>query len=349
MRGTEKFILRFRATYVIIYQMKKLLLVSFLLFLGAISSTADNSVKVNFSQPANLPYFLGQPEINVDSDEYDTLIIKIRSKKNGAARLFWASSYDPQFNQAKSLWFNLDRSAGFKDYYFYIPSQNPNWIGYIPQIAVYPEGGPAGVEIAGAEALHGNLLTNIYSGWREFWGPKGRIETGSSVNLTSGSQVFGRSIYQYLYWGLAIFFFSAWGLGRSLSLAGRQTLLAALGCWLLLAFNADLNYLNLFKANYAKYAGKTLEQKHQLAYGKDYYDFLVFAEAKLPRQPVQFSLISSKYAADLAARIRLVPHILVNKPADYVLVFEPAAEQLTPYRNYTLAAKLNELSYILKK
>ncbi|MFH1684179.1 MAG: hypothetical protein ABIA67_04780, partial [Candidatus Margulisiibacteriota bacterium] len=233
--------------------------------------------------------------------------------------------------------------------YFIAPKHHsPNWIGWVKGLLVYPE---TSIEINQAELSTGNLLTTIRAGWQEFWGPKGRVEVGSSINLTSSSALLGRSINIYLYWGVGLFFFFFWAIKRSYAETAKLTLIVALGGWLFLAVNADLNYLGLFNANINKYFGKTLEQKHALVYDQAYYDFLSFAKEKLPVKPVRFGLFSSRYAPELAARIFLVPHILVDaklESPEYLLVFQPSPEQQAEAKKRPLVAKLNEGAYITK-
>src|SRR3989344_4316791 len=102
-------------------------------FIFSCSAAALDEIHIKITQAPNLPYFVGQPEMNIDAEEFDTVILKIKSNKSGTARLFWASSYDPQMNEPKSLWFSLDKTSGFKDYIFNVKSQNPNWVGFIPK------------------------------------------------------------------------------------------------------------------------------------------------------------------------------------------------------------------------
>ncbi|MGB9613363.1 MAG: hypothetical protein ACPL4K_04210, partial [Candidatus Margulisiibacteriota bacterium] len=187
---------------------KKILicLVGFLLLLFAFSYPGFSFEKINISfQPAkDQPYFIGVPEINIDAEEFTTLVIKMKSSRSGTARLFWASNYDPQFNEAKSLWFFLDKSGNFKEYVFNVKAQNPYWLGFIKQLLIFPEGGIGGITIESAQATPGNLITNLKSGWREFWGPRGRLVIGSTINTIQSSNLFGRSIFVYIYWLLGL-------------------------------------------------------------------------------------------------------------------------------------------------
>jgi hypothetical protein len=317
-----------------------------------------------FRPVPNAPYFQS-PQFSIDSVDNDTIVLCVRSPKSGPARLFWAIHYDPQFNPQKSISFML--KPGTHDYYFNVPSQNPHWIGWIKGLLLYPENGPEGIEVVNATIRQGNLSSNIRSGWQEFWGPKGRKVIGSTINITSSSTFLGRTVNTYIYWLTGIFFLAAlaWlaikGLpaqkkgtaGRQAVplLAGRRAIYFALAAWVLLAINADINYFNIFRENFAKYFGKSIEEKRAIAYGRDYYDFLVFARNKLPQTPVYFGAVSSRYAADLQARIYLVPHILTDPKspqAAYLLIFHPGPKQLEQTTGFSPFARLNKNAYILK-
>ncbi len=334
-----------------------------LLFLQFPSFAQD--ITLPFQPVKDRPYF-ESPEVMIDSAEYNTLILRIKSAGSGTARLFWASSYDMQFNPPKSLWFYIKR--GERSYYFNVPSQNPYWMGWIRKFIIYPETGTQNIQVRSANVIRGNLFTNLASAWQEFWGPKGRVVIGSTINLIPSSLIFGRSINIYIYWIIGLFcavFFGIkfiQGMGKikdplnalnfSISETVRQTLILAIGLWTLLALNSDYNFFNIFKENYSKYFGKSIEQKRAIAYGKDYYNFLVFAKEKLPREPVEFGVVSSMFADHLHARIYLVPHVYTDneeKDFPFLLVFKPAPEQLRVIKNYMLFAKRNENEYILKR
>lgn len=345
----------------------------FLFFIGILclarsSAFALDQINVPFNRPPNAPYFLGQPEMNIDAEEFNTVILRIRSAGSGTARLYWATNFDPKMNVPKSLWFFIDRSSDFKDYVFNIPAQNPNWAGFVGQLLVYPDSGPDGIELGPAQALPGNIFTNIRSAWREFWGPNGRVVIGSTINLIPSSSVFGRSINIYCYWLTGIFFIAAFlyflfktqkkrkkesqfDLQAAFKRTATATICLALSLWVLLALNADLNYYRIFETNFVKYFGRPIAEKRMASYGKAYYDFLLFAKENLPKEAVNFSVVSSLYAPDLTARIFLVPHVYVrqtDKDLQYLLVFHPAPDQKID-ANFTPYAKFKDGEYILKR
>ncbi|MFH1387626.1 MAG: hypothetical protein ABIH50_08170 [bacterium] len=346
------------------------MLICFLFIFSSFAAALDE-INFSFTKPAGTPYIVGAPEMNVDAEEFTTLIIKIKSVKSGTARLFWASSLDQQMNEPKSLWFFLNKSDSPKEYVFNVKSQNPYWIGFIPQILIFPDGGSQGVEIESAKAIPGDLFTNIRSGWREFWGPKGRVVIGSTINLIPSSSFFGRSINLYVYWliGLGFLFLFTLNYYKSQKAnkktkkkdqaifysifqeSGKQTLFLAFFFWILLTFSSYFNYFNIFKDNFSKYFGKSIEAKREITYGKDFYKYLAFAKEKLPKKPVKFAFLSSRYAAELQARIYLIPHVLtrdISQEAEYLLFFQSDPNQHVN-KTFSFYAKFADGQYIMKK
>ncbi|PIS28291.1 hypothetical protein COT42_08565 [Candidatus Saganbacteria bacterium CG08_land_8_20_14_0_20_45_16] len=327
------------------------------------SLAAEESIP--FFQPPNTPY-LNSPQLTLDSSDFNTISLKIKANQAGSARLMWANNYDPQFNQAKSVWFYVKK--GSHSYYFNLPSQNPNWFGWLKGLLVYPENNLP-IELQKAKLTSGGWLTNLLSGWQEYWGPKGRLVIGSTINLIPSSSLWGRSINLYLYWATALFFGVAFilnffkqrpnkkkaqtAVAQAFKQTARQTLILAIIFWLGLTLNSDYNFWQIFKDHLGRYAGKTLAQKRAVAYGQEYYDFLLFAQQKLPQKPVEFGLISSNYAPELQARIFLVPHIYTadfqNQSCQYLLVFKPSQEQLATLKNYASYAILNPSAFIMKR
>ncbi|HVN67305.1 MAG TPA: hypothetical protein VMT55_02960, partial [Candidatus Sulfotelmatobacter sp.] len=251
---------------------------------------AWDQININFSQPANTPYFIGQPEINIDAEEFTTLVLKIKAESGGIARLFWATNFDPKMNEPKSLEFTIARSARPKEYVFNLRAQNDYWAGFVGQLLVYPESNPAGIEITAAQAVPGNPVTACQSGWSEFF----RYETikARTVNIIKGPQLNGRSVNFYLYILLLLVFVPA--LLNGLRQAKKQALLATAQqalyatlvaaivlavllearLWLDYAKTADLDFNNLW--------GKTLDEKREITTGGGFYDFLLFCNKVLP-------------------------------------------------------------------
>ena len=202
------------------------------------------------------------PVMMIDSQANSTVTLKIKANQPELARLYWITSYDQRFDQLKSIWFSI--KPGEKNYYFNVASQNPYWIGWVRKLIVVPDG-QGNYTVTGGTAGPGNLLTTIASGWQEFWGPKGRVQTGFSINVTHSSPIFNTSINVYLYWLIGLVF--AWvlianlirikprtlsDLDRPLLRATKAAFIATLAAWIMLTINSDYNFANLFKIKLSK-------------------------------------------------------------------------------------------------
>lgn len=267
------------------------------------------------------------PQLTIDSAEYDTLILRVRAEQSGTARIFWANHYDPQFNHPKSIPFFLRK--GTHDYIFNIASQNPNWIGWVKGVLVFPEFDPRLVEVKGAEIITGNFLTNIRSGWQEFWGPRGRLVIGSTINTIQSTNFFGRPIYSYIYWllGLIAIGYAAYLLYTqqyNWQRVGQIVFFALVICWLLLELSAFYSNWLMFK-NDLKYFGKSTQEKLVLANTGDFYPFIDFCRANLPID-AKFDIRIPPIYNDIKAVYYLFPRKLSTAESNYLVVYDQAVE-----------------------
>jgi len=315
-----------------------------LLFIQS-SAFAWDQINVQFTQQPGAPYFIGQPEIKIDGEEFTTVVLNIKSPKGGTARLFWATNFDPQMNEPKSVWFFLKPGDAFHEYTFNLRSQNPYWTSFVSQLLIYPENGPDSIEIGPAQALPGNLMTNIKSGWQEFWAPRGRLVIGSTINTIQSSNLFGRSIYVYIYWLIGLL--TAGYLAYQLSLAskekkkrpfsdswlktGKFCLVLIVGLWLLLEASSLVNNWLMFKSDW-KYVGKSYRDKLVLANTGDFFPFIEFCAAKIP-PTAKFDMRIPPLYNDIKAMYYLYPRQKTTVEAEYLVIYDQAAEP-TPLSKY---------------
>ena len=315
------------------------------------SSNAFDQVNISFTQQPGTPYFVGQPEMNIDAEEFTTVILRIKSEQSGMARLFWATNFDPQMNEPKSLSFSLDKSTDLKEYTFNLRRQNPNWAGFVGQLLVMPENGPAGLEMAPAWAIPGNLITDIKSGWSEFF----RYETiqARTVNIIKGPQLNGRSVNFYLLILILLAFILV--LTNELIKANKLDLMAkaqrALYATIivtiilaaLLEARLWIDYAKTARLDFSTLWGKTLDEKREITTGGGFYDFLSFCNKALPAR-VDVSLIAPEPYPKAKGGYYLYPHRVIDQ-AGYLIVYESNANT----KNYSLFAKFNDRAYILRK
>ena len=342
---------------------KSLIFSALLLSVLFLPAFADGQIKISVMRVPNTPYFIGMPELqNIDTDEFSTIVLKIRSDKSGMARLFWASSDDARLNGQKCILFNVSRSNGSKDYVFNIKSQSPFWTGYIKQFLIVPDNGPEGFEVGWASAEHGNILTNIKSGWREFWGPESRMVTGTTVNNMKATRLFGTPINWYAYIiilrsSVLMFAYSLFTT-RNFAIAwqncGTAAIIAGIASWAFLEFSNSVDQYGQLKGDLTKYDHKTLEEKRAAIVGKDFYDLLVFCKENIPARS-DVDLISSDPNKDFyhdRAKYFLYPLNFYSKEPEYIIVMnygKGLKGALAEYPAYRMFKKYNEGAYILWK
>jgi hypothetical protein len=335
--------------------MKRLLFGFFLLLLSQLSAYAVE-YPVIFQSPAGHPFFESQ-EFTIDSEEYNTLVIRIDSKTEGTGRLFWANSYDMRFNQPKSLAFSIN--PGKRNYYLNISSQNPNWIGWAKKIILMPEFNKENIQIESAKLVSSNLITNIASGWQEFWGPRGRLVIGSSINTLQSPNLFGRAIFVYIYWIL----FLALGLLVILEIKksfakkettdylatyiniGKKLVIFIIIIWVALEFSSLISNWNNIKGDFSL-IGKDIHQKRMIMNTGDFYPFIQFCKNNIPHNATFNSSIPPFYN-DIKATYYLYP-IRYDKDGEFLVVYdkEPDNKLLKKHKAWK---QFRKGAYILKK
>lgn len=331
--------------------MRKFVFTVLLAILFQSLALAWDQINISFTHSPNTPYLIGIPEINIDAEEYNTIILKIKSNKSGTARLFWASNLDPQMNEPKSLWFFLDKSDGFKEYVFNMKSQNPYWMGFIGQILIYPENGPEGIEIKSAKAITGNIITNIKSGWREFL--IFEIPQARTVNFIYGPKINGASANLYLYWLVILLTapyaaYLLWQKKAKLSpaLVARPMIMLCLFFWIALDSRILLDQARTVALDWQIFHGKSLDEKRALTTLGDFYSFLKFAAAKLPPGS-GFDLVHPPYYYYREKANYYLYPTHYDKNSRYILVYDPNRAQAIP--NSKPFAAFKEGEYILTR
>jgi len=254
----------------------------------------------------------------------------------------WANHYDPQFNQQKSTMFRLKK--GEHTYYFNLASQNPNWVGWIKGLLVYPETGQ--VEVKNARLVPGNVFINMISGWQEFWGPKGRDIIGSTINTIQPVNLFGQSIFVYIYWAIGLATLFVLALKRDFSQTGKFVFFIIALFWFLLEASSLYNNWLAVKAD-SQYIGKSYREKLVLANTGDFYPFIEFCAANLPLS-AKFDLLIPPIYNDIKARYYLSPRQQTTTEAEFLVVYDPSPDQKLPGK-FQLFKTFRENAYLMKK
>ncbi|MBU1626487.1 hypothetical protein KKB18_03885, partial [bacterium] len=174
----------------------------------------------------------------------------------------------------------------------------------------------------------GNMLTNIFASWQEFWGPKGRIVIGSTINVIASSKIRGKSLNYYFYWILFLSFIILLirnlTLNKKFQLAWDKTsislLIIFLALWGISECNNLYNEWHQLKNDFKNYAGKSLDRKYAKALGfPDLYEFIKFCELKIP--PTSIYALYTSLPTDPKPSYYLYPRTGSSTP-EYILVFK---------------------------
>jgi len=329
-----------------------------LFILCIIKPTFADNIAISFQKVPNQPYFESQ-DVMIDAEEYSTVVLRLKANERGTGRLFWAISYDPQFNQPKSIWFSI--RAGEHNYYLNVPSQNPNWVGWVKKLLVVPDFDPNHLEVISAQSMPGNLWSNIASGWQEFWGPKGRLIIGSTINTMQSPTLFDRPIFFYIYWlfALTLLVTAIWIIYKRFNKKqkidpnelfkeiGKYAIILVVVFWLLLEFSSMITYGGWVKADW-KYVGKNTEQKLTLANIGDLYPFIQFCEKNIPPM-ANFDMRFSPALtySDMKTKYYLFPRQVASN-SEYLIVYEGKINDLDS-KNYSLWKTFRKDAYIMRK
>jgi hypothetical protein len=324
-------------------------------------------LELNSTSP--FPYIISPPLFFL-AEEYDTLIIRMKCSKKDLATIFWATDFDQQFNANKSINFELGSPDRFHTYYINLKQQHLAWASKIVRLAISPFPGPGQAEIDYIRLDEENFWTNLLSGWQEFWGPKGRKTIGSTINVIKSTDFMGRPVNVYVYAALFILFI-IFGIQafpqisrahpkpdyyRLWTNIGQKIFIAIIFAWVLLEISASYTYWNNTKEDAASYFGKSFEQKWAAFIGQPLYDFVSFAQKKLPAKNIKLALSAPDQIStlfDLKGRYYLYPlQLLAPADADqaeYVLIFETPDSPFRKNPKFTLFAKKKETQYILMR
>ncbi len=316
----------------------------------------SQEISINFQPVPGQPYYQ-TTDIMVDAEEYKTVILRLKSKQSGTTRLFWASSYDMQFNQPKSISFTL--RSGEHKYYFNVSSQNKYWLGWIRKLLIFPENNAKEFSIISAKILKGSIFTTMVSGWQEFFAFEAyQLRT---VNFIYGPKLYGRSVNLYIYYliiFLSIFFIArnfikSRNLNLAIKTSAKNIVIICLVFWIILDLRILIDQARTVTADTKTFSGKSLEEKRAIITLGGFYKFIKFAQLKLP-EGAGFSLLHPQgYYYVSKANYYLYPRHHEEK-ADYILVYNPTRsldKQINDYlsKGYKRFATHKKGEFILKK
>ena len=186
----------------------------------------------------------------------------------------------------------------------------------------------------------------MISGWQEFWGPKGRDIIGSTINTIQPVNLFGQSIFVYIYWliGLATLLFLA--LKRNFNQTGKFVFFIIALFWFLLEASSLYNNCLAVKADW-QYVGKSYRDKLVLANTNDFYPFMEFCAINLP-MTAKFDLLIPPIYNDIKARYYLMPRQQTTTEAKFLVVYDLGADQKIP-DNFQVFKTFRANAYLMKR
>jgi hypothetical protein len=334
----------------------------FLIVFGQHSVLCSEGIPVQTFIPDGTSYFVGMPQMNIYADDFTTVVIKITSAKNVPARLFFATSLDPQFNEQKSIWFNIKGSSSPKEYIFNIRSQNKYWQGFVKQFIILPESGPSGISIESLAVCGSSPISSLRSGITEFWGPSGRVLVGSSVNNMGTLTVFGSPFNYYLYAimilasliGFGYYSYKGKNINDALRCAGKVAIIASIACWALWQASFLITESTWLKMDVNKYGLFTsLEYKQIAATNPNFYEFLQFCKKEMPERADSRMLTADpSNFFNTKAMYYLFPIILTSKDPEFLIVYQnnkDVGQTVSENKGYKLFKEFDKGAYILWK
>jgi hypothetical protein len=313
--------------------------------------------------PPGAPYMVGMPQMNIYADDFTTAVIWISSEKETTARLMYATSFDPQFNEPKSVLFNIKRSYFPKEYVFNFKALTRPWQGFVKQFVLLPEGGVAGITVESFKVCSSSPITSLRSGISEFLGPNTRTIVGSTVNNMRVTTFMGHPLNLYLVSCviiaclIAFIYFLVMGgnVASSLAFAGRITIAASLIMWAISASSQLFSESIQIRTDIQRYGLMSLEEKESISTGPDLFAFIKEIKKEVPdraRVDIRSSGGNKEFIISKAQFYLYPMDFYSSKEVEYVVVFEPdkpISEYLKQFPGSQLKKQYNERAYILWK
>jgi hypothetical protein len=297
---------------------------------------ADSKLTISSARSSTGIY--NQKPLNLSVKDFDLLMIRMKASKTGIGEISWRSGKE-LFAPQRNFSFYLKSPDKYHTYYLnlkpYLKAKN------IGQVLFFPFNKEGKAKLTDFKFIKGTPRQNALAGWQEFWGPTGRGYTGKSFYILKSPMLFGRPIFFYLNWLIAISLLVSFLFKRP-----RLTLTFILVLWILLEASSAVNNWIFFEDD-LRFWGKNPEEKRTMQNVKDFYPFMKFAQVKISPDS-EFDLLAAPqypYSRE-RAKYYLYPRKLKAKAA-YLVIFdlEPGKDVLEKYK---LIGNFRKGAYILK-
>lgn len=319
----------------------KLVLAAFVALISLLSSPGSARDEINLFQPKfdwratgqNGQY--NQRPFKVSIAQYDLLIIELQSPNPGIGEVSWRTKQE-KFSNKRTYPFYVKKSAKPKTYYVDLKAYLKD-----NEVDHFLFFGPAKSKLLSLRAVKGSFSEKLIAAWQEFWGPQGRERAGAAFTIIRPVMLFGRSIFVYLNWLIGLMIVIALIKKRP-----KPAISAILVLWVLLEVSSLVNNWHFFKAD-QKFWGKSLEEKRAMQNYKDFYQFIKFAEKKIPANSGFHLITRPKYRFSVErASYYLYPRPWQEKP-EYILLFDKIPNK-NILKRYKILATFRPGAYILR-
>ena len=307
-------------------------------------------------------------------EENSLLTFELKTSAGKIGTVFWSNYLDQRFMPQRSFQFYLGRSNTWRRYYIDLNSHEKE-LTRIDYVLLNPLVGSGEAQVRGLKIVKATATEKLLAGWQEFLGVKGREVVGYTINTMPSPMLFGREIFIYIYWLvalasvvlLALELWPAWRQPEKPKAKGKEKKGTAPPVWskyepafnravkkiviLVIALWAALELSSLYTdwlnlRSDLPLVGQGLEQKRTLVNTGDFYPFIRFCEEKLPAGAAFDMRIPPLYN-DAKAIYYLIPHANV-KDADYLIVYDQEVEPAVR-RAYEPFAVFRTNALIMKK
>ena len=333
---------------------------------------ADGGLKITSS--GGFAGFYNQKMASALLEDNGLLVLEMKTSTGRTGTIFWSNYQDQRFLPQRSWQFYLGRPGVWHRYYIDL-GVGEKELTRIDYLLINPFSGSGEAQIRDLRFVKGSLTDRLHAGWQEFLGARGREVVGYTINTMPSVMLFGREIFVYIYWLVALLAaaflaLELWpvvskpekakiGKGKkekkssptwphyelAFNRAVKKLLVCVLVLWAALELSSLYSdWLNL--QNDLPLFGKNIEEKRTLVNSGDFDPFVQFCQAKLP-PGVPFDMRIPPIYNDIKAIYYLYPHVNTTE-ADYLIVYDQPLEPELRGR-YEPVAVFRPNAMVLKK
>ncbi len=325
-------------------------------FSGIAGLTADyNGLK--FTAADNSPFLISSNDLFINANARRFLRIRLKTEKSYmTGRILFKRIGDPDFSLYNSV--DLQEGLGGMTHDYVIDmSANPNWYGMVTQLIFSPGNETGSIEMAAFELPEPGAWLSASAKWQEFMAFE--PIKGYTVNTIKGKTIGRTPVNRYIYILLIICivviliknfreykFNGLSAFWRSCGHSFNEIVIISVILFAALECRQAVDNLRQFDIDRSTLAGKTIDEKRELTSYNGIYGYTLFVKERLPENAtVTFS--NPDLYTMLKAAYYLYPIKIVQKDADYILVFKAAPSGTADYKVFAMMS--NDQMILVKK